>query len=122
LRVLVAPAQQDDENVALPDVVDPIAGAEVQAKFLNAIPNRFRVPSISFGQTQKAIIDPQPRPPITQTVNPVTEAGSLNDLNLSFIRDILVRVNIDHEASPSGEFNRPEDAANTAQALPVWVH
>jgi hypothetical protein len=70
LRLLVAAAQQQDENTPALHVVHPIPGTDINTQFGDAFANRFHVAGVSVSQAANPDLNPRTRSKITEAVNP----------------------------------------------------
>ena len=60
----------------------------MQAKFLHAVADRLRIADIAVCEAAQPIIDSQAGFSITQPIKPIAELLRLDDLDLSFMKDI----------------------------------
>jgi hypothetical protein len=58
LRCLVATAQQQNQRVAVLEVIDPVAGADVEAEFRHAVADRLDVAGVAVREPVDALQDP----------------------------------------------------------------
>lgn len=88
LRALVARAEKDDDDIALADEIEPVAGTMVDPKFPNALTDRLGIAEMAKFETAEAQGDPPLRVSVLQAHKPGLEDSGHADVKyLSLIDD-----------------------------------
>jgi hypothetical protein len=75
LRILIAAAQQKDDLRPAPIKIDPIARADMDAHFKDAIANTSNISQMAVCGTEQPVRDTRSTPPVTELAEPIAKNG-----------------------------------------------